>query len=365
MALEKPNISAKNQLKRKFEERDSDSDNSINTSQFQKVQKGLNSTMDQDDDNTKNDLFEKIEKLEKTVSEQNILIETLVKRIEKLETIERGFQLNNESFPRLETKNNENEVPKLKCAWTKDVSKYLKSVGGANKTTKTKIELVEGVRKREIDRTRTLIAFGIEESVSKEDDVSKVEEIIKEIGVQTDKIEQIYRFKGRENAKSPPPIRITMISAKDKNEVMKAAYKLKTNFPSIWLKQDLTWEELKERKELEELRYKQEQKLKEEHGEHLKCIISKKKELIIVINKKKEPMAQENVNKKTDAQITQEINDQTQTNMEIRNTEEEEKDNEMEEYTDDGVPPVLNAKKTRGRKSNAQLAEENKMLKKN
>lgn len=116
----------------------------------------------------------------------------MISRIEKLEA---GLKTKDELFPRLEgTKNNMNEGPKLKCVWTKDVSNYLKSKDNTDKSTKTKLELVEGVGKREIDRTRTLIAFGVEIGKAKEDDFNKINNIIKEIGVKTDRIDRIYRI---------------------------------------------------------------------------------------------------------------------------------------------------------------------------
>lgn len=353
-------ISTDKKQKRKFKEVDSDPDSSLNASHYQKVQKGVNPTMDNEDDLV-NDLYERIEKLENIVSEQgkivnerDELIKTLISRIEKLEAREAGSK-NDVLFPRLDgTKSNINEETKLKCVWTKDVSNYLKSKDNGDKSTKTKIELVEGIGKREIDRTRTLIAFGVEIGKAKEDDFNKINNIIKEIGVTTDRIDRIYRFKSKDSNK-PPPIRVTMKTTEDKDNVMKAASKLKTNFPSVWLKKDLTREELREKKELEELRNKQEEKLKEEHGENLRCLITKKKELVIVINKKNEQTTEQKDKEEIDkdAQIK---NKEDQISMETLDTQGEMRENEV-------MDTAANAKRGKGRISNSDYSKENKQLK--
>lgn len=73
MALVQPITSDKNS-KRKFIELDSDPDSSLNASYYQKVQKGVNPTMDTENDDLVNDLYERIDNLEKIVSEQGKIV---------------------------------------------------------------------------------------------------------------------------------------------------------------------------------------------------------------------------------------------------------------------------------------------------
>lgn len=348
------------------------------SNQRQKIAKGNEMVNESKESNAVTSLLDKVERLENQIIEQREYIDKLLDRVNILEKDKSMNEFPTLVNTRKETthignyhetaKNNvvnveENQRDKeINCSWGKGVKDFLNL---KQRTTGniSKIELTNEIKKKTYKNNATIIAFNVPESneEKKEDnwknDEKKMVDILKSISIDENKIVKTFRFKKMETNKIPP-VKVILKDEQTKTDILKKASGLRnTEFNRIWLKPELKQDEVKR---LKDIRDKQNEIMREQYKDKLKCVIVGTNKLRIVVSEKDKKQEDKKEETKKQSEVVsstkQDDNDDIDTSL-ISNEDEEDKT--QTQNIEDGTQKL---KKTRGRKSYDTILSENKKL---